>query len=42
MAIYNHIKNIFEVSGNNYNNLNDSQLIFYANIYYSTLNYVCE
>jgi hypothetical protein len=34
MDIYYHIKNIFEVSGNDYNNLNDDQLKIYANMYF--------
>ena len=42
MNIYNHIKNIFEVSGNDYNNLNDRELKIYANMYYLSLNDICE
>lgn len=42
MVIYNHIKNIFKVWGNDYNNLNDSQLKLYANMYYLTLSDICE
>ena len=42
MVIYNHIKNIFKVWGNDYNNLNDSQLKLYANMYYLTLSVICE
>ena len=40
MVIYNHIKNIFEVSGNDYNNLNDRKLKFYANMYYLNHNHI--
>jgi hypothetical protein len=42
MDIYYHIKNIFEVSGNDYNNLNDDQLKIYANMYFKKLNDICE
>ena len=42
MVIYNHIKNIFEIIGNDNNNLNDRQLKFYANMYYLTLNDIYE
>ena len=42
MDIYYHIKNIFEVSRNDYNNLNEDQLKIYANMYFKKLNDVCE
>ena len=42
MDIYYHIKNIFEVSRNDYNILNDDQLKIYANMYFKKLNDICE
>ena len=42
MDIYYHIKNIFEVSRNDYNNSNDDQLKIYANMYFKKLNDICE